>query len=203
MKEERSTRAALIAAAIAIFRQKGFQSARVSDIVAAAGVAQGTFYNYFRSKEAIFREICNDFIGQVRMIFAERTDLMFSGETAEEIRGNVHRVIRDVFSVYQQNLDAAELLLREGIGHGGLFKEIYEDILNQVLDLIRGQVNRGIARGVVHVSEPEMVSVFIFGLFERTLFYFLLVRKNMDLQRLEEALADFILRGLSFEAPHR
>lgn len=196
MADASPTRDALIRAAIDIFHQKGFQMTRVSDIVAAAGVAQGTFYNYFRSKEAIFREICNDFMSQVRSIFTDRSRLLFSGETGAEVRENVHLAVRDVFAIYQENLDAAELLLREGLGHGGLFKEIYEDILNQVLDIIREQVNKGNDSGVLQVSEPEIISVFIFGLFERTLFYFLLIRKNIELEKLEDELVDFILKGL-------
>jgi len=196
MADTSPTRNALIRAAIVIFHQKGFQMTRVSDIVAAAGVAQGTFYNYFRSKEAIFRDIGNDFMGRVRSIFTDRIDLLFSGGTVSEVRENVHLAVHEVFTTYQKNLDAAELLLREGLGHGGLFKEIYEDILNQVLDIIRDQVNKGNENGVLQVSEPEIISVFIFGLFERTLFYFLLIRKNIELEKLENELVDFILKGL-------
>ena len=50
---------------------------RVSDIVADAGVAQGTFYNYFKSKEEIFKEICYDFIDKLQKKFIERTEHMF------------------------------------------------------------------------------------------------------------------------------
>ena len=199
MEGEPRTRDALFSAAITMFQQKGYQMTRVSDIVSAAGVAQGTFYNYFRSKEVIFREICNDFMEQVRQMFVERTRHMFDGETSDEVKANVHAVINDVFVIYQENLAVAELLFREGIGNGGLFKEIYEDILNLFLDLIREQVQKGIDKGFLHVDDAEMASVFLFGLFERTLFYFLLVRKHMEMEKLENALVDFILRGLAFE----
>jgi len=63
---EPSTKNALIESAIRMFQQNGFQMTRVSDIVADAGVAQGTFYNYFKSKEEIFKEICNEFIDQLQ-----------------------------------------------------------------------------------------------------------------------------------------
>ncbi len=199
MEGEPRTREALVQAAVNIFQQKGFQMTRVSDIVAAAGVSQGTFYNYFRSKEIIFREICNDFMEQVRERFVERTEHMFDGETSDEVRTNLHTVIRDVFAIYQENLAVAELLFREGIGNGGLFKEIYEGILNLFLELIREQVEKGIEKGFLDIDDPEMASVFLFGLFERALFYYLLVRKEMDSDKLENGLADFILKGLSFK----
>ncbi len=199
MEGEPRTREALIRAAVAIFHQKGFQKTRVSDIVSAAGVAQGTFYNYFRSKEEIFREICNDFMNQVKRLFVERTDHLFDGNTPAEIRQSVRRIVRDVFSIYRNNLAVAELLFREGIGNGGLFKEIYEDILSIFLDLIKEQMEKGVQKGFLHIEDTEIGSVILFGLFERTLFYFMLVRRDVDLEKLEQVLIDFILKGLSFD----
>ena len=63
MKEQSShTKRRLVSAAVDVFDENGFQKARVSDIVSRAGVAQGTFYLYFKSKEEIFLYICSEFI---------------------------------------------------------------------------------------------------------------------------------------------
>mgnify|MGYP006279197079 CR=1 FL=1 len=51
------TRAKLLAAAKEIFEEQGFFDARITDIATRAGVAHGTFYTYFSSKEEIFREL--------------------------------------------------------------------------------------------------------------------------------------------------
>lgn len=51
------TREALLDAARIIFARDGFVDARIGDIAAAAGVSHGSFYTYFASKEAIFREL--------------------------------------------------------------------------------------------------------------------------------------------------
>ena len=56
----RRTRAGLIAAARRVFERDGFVDARVTDIAATAGVAHGTFYTYFNSKEAVFRDVIAD-----------------------------------------------------------------------------------------------------------------------------------------------
>jgi AcrR family transcriptional regulator len=199
MDGEPRTKAALIEAAIHMFQQKGFQLTRVSDIVSAAGVSQGTFYNYFKSKEEIFRDICNEFISQLQTLFIERTEHLFDGDTIEEIVSNVHKIVRDVIRIYQENLAVAELLFREGIGNGGLFKQIYEDILTIFLALIEEQVKKARSRGLVRMDDPEVASVLLFGLFERGLFYFMLIRRNTDLERLEQAMVDFILNALSFD----
>lgn len=193
------TRNVLIASAIRMFKQKGFQKTRVSDIVADAGVAQGTFYNYFRSKDDIFRNICTDFIEQLQHKFMERTEHLFDGQTAAEVVQNVHNVVRDVISIYQDNLDVAELLFREGVGNGGMFKEIYENLLGLFLGLIEDQIKKAMARGMIQVEDSLIGSVFLFGLFERSLLYFVLIEQKTDMERFERVLVDFVLKGLSFD----
>jgi AcrR family transcriptional regulator len=51
------TRARLVTAAREVFEEVPFRQAKLTDITAAAGVAAGTFYTYFDSKEEIFREV--------------------------------------------------------------------------------------------------------------------------------------------------
>lgn len=53
----RLTREKLISAAEDVFAERGFVDARISHIAAAAGVAYGSFYTYFESKDAIFYEV--------------------------------------------------------------------------------------------------------------------------------------------------
>jgi AcrR family transcriptional regulator len=51
------TRARLIVAAKVVFERDGFLEARITDIADVAGLASGSFYHYFDSKEQIFREV--------------------------------------------------------------------------------------------------------------------------------------------------
>lgn len=55
-----ATRRKLLAAAEAEFGSRGFHSASVSSITTEAGVGQGTFYLYFRSKEEVFATLVRD-----------------------------------------------------------------------------------------------------------------------------------------------
>jgi AcrR family transcriptional regulator len=47
------TRALLLDAALRVFARKGAGAASIQEITAEAGVANGTFYNYFRTREAL------------------------------------------------------------------------------------------------------------------------------------------------------
>jgi TetR/AcrR family fatty acid metabolism transcriptional regulator len=49
----------ILDAAVAVFAQKGFHVARISDIAARAGVADGTVYLYFKNKEEILMTAIN------------------------------------------------------------------------------------------------------------------------------------------------
>jgi AcrR family transcriptional regulator len=60
------TRARLLVAGKAVFERDGFLQARVTDIAAEAEVSHGSFYHYFDSKEALFREIAEEV--EVRLV---------------------------------------------------------------------------------------------------------------------------------------
>ncbi len=51
------TREKIVAAAMELFAKKGFDRTTVDEIVARAGVAKGTFYLYFKSKDDLIREL--------------------------------------------------------------------------------------------------------------------------------------------------
>ena len=53
-------RRAILEAAIRVFGQTGFRDTKIADIAREAGVATGTLYNYFSSKEDIFQSILED-----------------------------------------------------------------------------------------------------------------------------------------------
>ncbi len=54
------TRRALVRAARRVFERDGFLGARITDITADAGVAAGTFYTYFTSKEDAFAAVMEE-----------------------------------------------------------------------------------------------------------------------------------------------
>ena len=57
-------RAAIVAAAIAVFLEKGFHGCAMRDIAGRAGMTQGNIYNYVRSKADILYLVCDQAVGQ-------------------------------------------------------------------------------------------------------------------------------------------
>ena len=56
-------REAILQAARAVFAELGYDAATVRDIIRRTGLASGTFYNYYRSKEEVARALAAD-VGQ-------------------------------------------------------------------------------------------------------------------------------------------
>ena len=53
-------RLAILDAAREVFGELGYETATVRDIIRRTGLAAGTFYNYFRSKEEVFAALSDD-----------------------------------------------------------------------------------------------------------------------------------------------
>ncbi|MEJ2504290.1 MAG: helix-turn-helix domain containing protein, partial [Gemmatimonadota bacterium] len=68
-----ATRQKLLDAAEALFGRSGFHATGVTDITRRAGVAQGTFYLYFESKEQVFTELVRHLSRSLRRAIREDT----------------------------------------------------------------------------------------------------------------------------------
>jgi AcrR family transcriptional regulator len=66
-----NTRARVVEAAREVFGEKGFLESTVADIVDRAGVAHGTFYHYFESREDVLREIAEEADQRLNAIMGE------------------------------------------------------------------------------------------------------------------------------------
>ena len=92
------TRAALVAAAKHVFEEIPFPDSRITDITARAGVASGTFYTYFDSKEEIFREVAAQVLHE--MSAAPRRD---PDNTEGDLIRDIEYASREYFMVCVRN----------------------------------------------------------------------------------------------------
>jgi AcrR family transcriptional regulator len=110
-----ATRQRLLGAAEDVFSELGYHEASIVKITEAAGVAQGTFYLYFASKQEIFEELVRDLNRRVRHAMAEGSErgrtraeaelLGFKGyfEFAAQ-HGALYRIIRQAEFVSPETL---------------------------------------------------------------------------------------------------
>lgn len=68
-EEKLATRKRILSAARQLFRTKGFHAATTRDIAKEVGIATGTMFNYFASKEAIVLELAATLLAKARTEF--------------------------------------------------------------------------------------------------------------------------------------
>jgi AcrR family transcriptional regulator len=91
------TRTSLLVAARQVFERDGFLEARIADIADGAGVAHGTFYVYFDSKESIFLEVVKEVHEELLLPVSQ-----WPTEPLDPV-ATIEDSVRHYFSVYWQN----------------------------------------------------------------------------------------------------
>ncbi len=115
-------RIAILEAAERVFARRGFAETKVAEIAREAGLAAGTLYNYFDSKEAIFHSIC-ELRGQEALAEA-RAIAELDLPPMERIRRQIDWVLghidghADRFQVYVQMGATSEWQMKQITGDG-------------------------------------------------------------------------------------
>jgi len=150
------TREALLAAARRIFSAKGYHATNVSDIVSAVGMAQGSFYNYFRNKKGIFQEILETFVDRIASsVEAVQLDAV-KDETSYYLVGmTLGRTLTDIFL---ENQELSRIFFREAMSVDPDFDRILEDTYARVTHATQAYVERGQATGVVRKDCSALVT---------------------------------------------
>ena len=133
-REERKAqnRAKLLCAARKVFLEKGLGEATARDIVRETDLATGTFYNYFRDKEEVYRALLAEFQDRI-----SDATLPSRRDTSLELEERVYRgtlaffqVVADdaeLFQVLQRNVGAFAFLPTDGLFTEGM-DQFVEDL---------------------------------------------------------------------------
>lgn len=139
----RKTQRALLDAAAIEFGEKGFHEGSISSITRRAGVALGSFYTYFESKDEIFRALVRDMSARVGLrageaiaqttgtLAGERAALRAFLEFAREHK-EVYRIIDEAEFAdpesYRQHYEGTARRILDRLKIGAAHGEIREDI---------------------------------------------------------------------------
>jgi AcrR family transcriptional regulator len=142
--EPAARRQAILEAALAVFAANGFEAARLEDVAARAGVAKGTLYLYFRSKEALFEALVRDAVSPI----IERVSAVAATPDI-----SVADVLEAFFGLFEKEVlnTKRKLLLRLIISEGWRFPAIAEfyhrEVVSRGLALMRELALRAVRQG--------------------------------------------------------
>ena len=182
----------IIEAAVRVFARKGYYNSRVSDIAREAGIAAGTIYLYFKTKDDIlvtlFRDKMADFVGVLRKAIAGEAD------AASKIR----RLVSLHFRILEESPDLAEVVqveLRQG---QKFFRGASSQEIGSYFALIGSVLEEGVAEGRFRSGLPVKVATkILFGAMDQMATSWVLGKRGYQLVDTADAVAEIFLQGVA------
>lgn len=142
----------IVEAALAVFTERGYASARIDEIAARAGVSKGAIYLYFDTKEALFRAVVTD---------AVRPNVRRVLDLAAGWTGGFGALARLLLPRFAEVATAQPLgaVLKMVIGESRNFPELakvwHDEVVQPALALVTGLIADAQARGEVRAGDPR------------------------------------------------
>jgi len=182
----------IIEAAVRVFARNGYYNSRVSDIAREAGIASGTIYLYFKTKDDIlvtlFREKMAGFVAYVRSAIATEPDAV----------AKLRRLVTLHFDILENHPDLAEVVqveLRQG---HKFFRGASAAEVGEYFALIGSVLEEGVDSGLFRKDLPIKVATkALFGAIDQMATSWVLGKRTYRLTDTADAVADLFLRGIS------
>ncbi len=180
------TRGRLIEAAKRVFSEKGYHNAQIAHIIDEAGVARGTFYLYFKSKEEILKELLREVVEELK----ERIRVIDINEDP------VHQVVENVERIIEFALEEKELarIVLQRNSDPELFKVI-DEFFEEVVGLIEHSLRLGIDMGIVRECDTSLIGRGILGALKEIILS-LLDREEVDTYAVAKEIIELGMRGV-------
>ena len=185
-------REAILRAATRVFARNGYFNSKVADIAAAAGVADGTVYLYFKSKEEILHSIFDqnmaEAIASARKLTAKLNDPRQKLRRIAALHLERLGADRDLAVVFQVELRGSTKFMQEFSAAG----------FAEYLSLLRATFEKGQRRGVFRKElNAKAVSKILFGALDEMATNWIISKRNYKLEPMAEVVMEIFLNGVS------
>ena len=185
----------ILEAAIKVFAAEGFYNAKVSQIAHEAGVADGTIYLYFKSKDDLLINLFEDRMERVNANLREALD------TESTAVARLKRIVKLHLELVEQNRDMAEVISVELRQSSKFIREYSNPKFAEFLRTIAGAVVEGQRTGELRTGiDPYVFARALFGALDEIALAWLVKhpgsKASIELPRAAEQLADLFIDGL-------
>ena len=181
-------RAQLLAAAREVFASKGYHDAKVDDIVAAADVAKGTFYLYFKDKRSVFSELVDD-------VFARLTSAILRVDINADIESQIRHNIRAVLHVLLDEPELTRILLTSAQSVDPAFQKKIRSFYGDVRFLMEKALADGQKMDVVAPGDPKLLTLFTIGAIKEVVLELALEKSRAPREQLVDAVFSILQNG--------
>ncbi len=183
----------ILRAAVKVFAKSGFHATRVSDVAKAAGVADGTIYLYFRSKDDILISLFEDRVEKLLTFMA--TELPKLPTASAKLR----RIVELELGLLEGERDLAHVITVTLRQSTTLMREFAQPRFAAYLDTIARVIADGQASGEFRGdTSPHLVARATFGALDGIALTWALGKAERGaLTRAATGVADLLLRGLA------
>ena len=180
-------RQAIIEAGIRIFIDKGVSETTVRDIIRSTGLASGTFYNYFNSKEEVLVAIFNDFAKEIGKTV--RDENIQPNNFEEFLRIKLTRFFKFVSSkpeIYMIMSNNHNLVNNFSINTPQIILEI---------DYLKEEISDYIKKGVFPSFDVDLFALVVRPITD-SLAQEMMSQKKIDINKYTEKCINFLTKGL-------
>jgi AcrR family transcriptional regulator len=186
----------LLDAATWVFARKGYRRAGVSDIIGRAGVARGTFYLYFESKERMLLAVLDEFHDRTKQAF-EALDTAASAARSRGPRAVLETSFRCWLEFFAAHRDATRVVLREAHAIDSRFEQALAELRQAALTRFATRFRKFQDEGLASSSlDPELAAHFQLGILDELLNWCVLSETHLDVGKLASQFADFEWNGI-------
>ena len=180
----------LVTSAQKTFARKGFFSTGIAEIVHEAGIARGTFYQYFDHKLHIFETILDSFLQNLQECIRPIAVGAGAPSPVSQIHDNLSRVLQLVLRARE----LTHILLRHGSTEDHAVDDQLKDFFRRVAEMIERSLKVGISMNLVRPCNTRLTAYSMIGAVKEVAFE--ITSSNEAEPPVEEVVRDLIEFGL-------
>ncbi len=191
--EQPPKRERILAAALKLFAHEPYQAVTMDRVAGAAGVAKGTLYLYFLSKDALYLGILSDGLDHAYRTYQSSADPKLP--VVERMR----RSIAVTVEFYDQRRDFLQFFATEEPRLAEARNRIIEGSRERGFNFFASLIEEGIRTGVFAPVDPRLATFAIQGSIRSLLLYYGSSRPVSELSR---ELGNLMLKSLGANPAH-
>lgn len=172
-----------------LFAQKGYDATSVEEITSVVGIAKGTLYYHFPSKEDIFNFLIDEGMKLLKNSIEIKTAKFNSAVS------KIKAVILIQIKITAKYEDFITLIISQMYGTGSRNQKCKECV-TEYLHILEKIIKKGIADGEIKQNDAKILSSVIFGLTSSSLIYKIRTNEALDVATIYQNFSDFIVKIL-------